>query len=172
MLKYTGVYDNESLGVCKMTLQVGEKISLPQVAMTSNKIFTLDDYRGKYVVIYFYPKDSTPGCTTESIGFTDHYKDFAKVNATIFGVSKDTLNSHEKFKAKYHMPFELIADTEKALCEAFAVLKEKSMFGKKYMGIERSTFVIDMEGKLIKEWRKVKVPGHVEEVLAFIKTLK
>lgn len=155
-----------------MTLQVGEKISLPQVAMTSNKTFTLDDYRGNYVVIYFYPKDSTPGCTTESIGFTDHYNDFTKINAKILGVSKDSLNSHEKFKAKYHMPFELVADTEKHLCGAFAVLKEKSMFGKKYMGIERSTFVIDAEGKLIKEWRRVKVPGHVEEVLAFIKNLK
>ncbi|MDA0910290.1 MAG: peroxiredoxin [Proteobacteria bacterium] len=155
-----------------MTLQVGEKISLPQVAMTSNKTFVLDDYHGSYLVIYFYPKDSTPGCTTESIGFTDHHNDFAKVNATIFGVSKDTLSSHEKFKAKYNMPFELVADTEKALCEAFAVLKEKSMFGKKYMGIERSTFVIDKGGKLIKEWRKVKVPGHVEEVLAFIRNLK
>ncbi|WP_208123168.1 peroxiredoxin [Cysteiniphilum halobium] len=155
-----------------MTLHVGEKISLPQVAMTSNKTFTLDNYHGSYLVIYFYPKDSTPGCTTESIGFTEHYNDFAKVNTKILGVSKDSLSSHEKFKAKYNMPFELVADTEKLLCDAFAVLKEKSMFGKKYMGIERSTFVIDKQGKLIKEWRKVKVPGHVEEVLAFIKSLK
>lgn len=154
-----------------MTFHVGDKIRLPQVEMTSGKMLALADYAGKYVVLYFYPKDSTPGCTIESIGFSNHFKDFVQVNTVILGVSKDGLNSHEKFKAKYHMPFELIADTEKALCEAFGVLKEKSMFGKKYSGIERSTFVIDPNGRLIKEWRKVKVSAHAEEVLEFIKSL-
>ncbi len=154
-----------------MTFHVGDKIRLPQVEMTSGKMLALADYAGKYVVLYFYPKDSTPGCTIESIGFSNHFKDFVQVNTVILGVSKDGLSSHEKFKAKYHMPFELIADTEKALCEAFGVLKEKSMFGKKYSGIERSTFVIDPNGRLIKEWRKVKVSAHAEEVLEFIKSL-
>ena len=107
----------------------------------------------------------------ESIGFTYHYNNFTKVNVKILGVSKDSLNSHEKFREKHNIPFELIADTAKLLCEAFYVLKAKSMFGKKYMGIERSTFVIDPDGKLIKKWRKVKVSGHVEEILRFIKAL-
>ena len=152
-----------------MTFQIGDKITLPEVAMTSQKTFDLKDYQGQYVVLYFYPKDSTPGCTIESVGFNNNAKDFSKVGAQIFGISKDTLSSHEKFKAKYQMSFELIADIDKLLCESFEVLKEKSMFGKKYMGIERSTFIIDPSGKLIKQWHKVKVLGHVAEVLAFIK---
>ncbi len=154
-----------------MTFQVGNKVTLPQVATTSGKTFNLNDYKGKYVILYFYPKDSTPGCTIESVGFKNRSEDFAKANAVIFGVSKDTLNSHEKFKAKHHMPFELIADTDMILCNAFEVLKEKSMFGKKYMGIERSTFIINPEVKLIKEWRKVSVLGHVEEVLEYLRGL-
>ncbi|WP_200403652.1 peroxiredoxin [Fangia hongkongensis] len=154
-----------------MCFKLNEKITLDSVPMTSDKTFTLEDYKGKNVILYFYPKDSTPGCTNESIDFSNEIEAFNQADSVIFGISKDTLKSHEKFKEKYNMPFELIADTEKYLCEAFGVLKEKSMFGKKYMGIERSTFVIDKEEKLVKEWRKVKVPGHVLEVLSFVQTL-
>lgn len=154
-----------------MIIQIGDNLKLAEVQMTSNKIFMLENYIGQYLVLYFYPKDSTPVCTTESVGFADHFEDFAKVNVQIFGVSKDSLSSHQKFKARYNLPFELIADTEKVLCNMFGVLKEKSMFGKKYMGVVRSTFVIDPSNKLIKAWYEVKVQGHVKEVLTFISSL-
>ena len=108
---------------------------------------------------------NTPGCTSESIDFRDNFKSFQKKNTLIFGISKDSLSSHEKFKEKFNFPFELISDPEEKVCKAFDVIKEKSMYGKKYMGIERSTFLVDSKGKLKKEWRKVKVKGHVEEVL-------
>jgi peroxiredoxin Q/BCP len=133
--------------------------------------FTLSAQRGKIVVIYFYPKDNTPGCTTEGADFRDHFKAFQKAGATIVGVSRDTLKAHENFKAKMEFPFELIADVDEKLCAQFGVMKLKNMYGKKVRGIERSTFVIDGTGKLVHEWRGVKVPGHVEEVLAFVKTL-
>ncbi|WP_208123228.1 peroxiredoxin [Facilibium subflavum] len=155
-----------------MSFKLAQKIELNPVPMTGNKDFILSDYAGKNIVLYFYPKDSTPGCTNESIDFASHHQQFLDNNTVIFGVSKDTLKSHEKFKAKYQMPFDLIADTEKYLCQAFDVLKEKSMFGKKYMGIERSTFVIGGNGVLVEAWRKVKVSGHVEQILQFIKSLK
>ena len=155
-----------------MTVELGQKISFNPIAMTGGKNFVISDYKGKNIVLYFYPKDNTPGCTTESIGFTERHAAFTKNNTVVFGVSKDTLKSHEKFKAEYSMPFELIADTDKILCNAFGVLREKNMFGKKYLGIERSTFVIDGEGILIQAWRKVSVPGHVSQVLSFVKTLQ
>lgn len=154
-----------------MTFKLDEKTKKCSIPMTSGKTFCLDDYRGKTLVLYFYPKDSTPDCTSESIDFSQNAAEFAACDAVIFGISKDTLASHEKFKAKYHMPFELVADNEKTLCEAFHVLKEKSMFGKPYLGIERSTFVIDKNGDVVQAWRKVKVPGHVQEVLTFIQSL-
>ena len=125
----------------------------------------LSDYRGQYVVLYFYPKDNTPGCTTESKDFTTLHDQFTKKNTIVFGISKDSLKSHENFKAKFQMPFELIADADKTICEQFEVLKEKSMFGKKYMGIERSTFLINPQGEIEHEWRKVKVSGHAQAVL-------
>lgn len=145
---------------------VGATISDITLPMTSDKTFTLSDYRGKNVVIYFYPKDSTPGCTTEGQGFRDMIGDFEKANTVIFGVSRDSLRRHENFKEKQSFPFELISDEEEALCKQFDVIKEKNMYGKKYMGIERSTFLFSSSGELAQEWRKVKVKGHVEEVLA------
>ena len=134
--------------------------------------FTLSAQRGKIVVLYFYPKDNTPGCTTEGADFRDHFKAFQKAGAVIVGVSRDTLKSHENFKAKMEFPFELIADVDEKLCAQFEVMKLKNMYGKKVRGIERSTFVIDGTGRLAHEWRGAKVPGHVEEVLDFVKTLQ
>lgn len=137
-----------------------------QFSGTSALEGTLQDFAGQYVVLYFYPKDATPGCTQESQDFTALHAAFVKKNAVVLGVSKDDLASHEKFKAKHNMPFELIADTEGALCDAFDVIKEKNMYGKKYMGIERSTFLIDPNGHIIESWRKVKVKDHAQTVLA------
>ena len=129
-------------------------------------------YAGKIVVLYFYPKDNTPGCTTEAMQFRDKYKDFVKAGAVVFGVSRDNMASHEEFKAKLELPFELIADTEEKLCHMFGVVKNKIMYGKKVKGIERSTFLIGGDGMLEQEWRGLKVPGHVEEVLKAVKALK
>ena len=138
---------------------------------TSDQEIRLKSLRGKNVVIYFYPKDATPGCTTEGQDFRDLYPRFKRANTIVFGVSKDSLASHEKFKAKQKFPFELISDPDEKLCKAFDVIKEKNMYGRKFMGIERSTFLIDAEGKLREEWRKVKVKGHAEEVLEAAKAL-
>lgn len=140
-------------------------------AMTGNQTFKLSDYRGKKIVLYFYPKDNTPGCTTEGLHFRDLYPEFQEANAEIFGVSRDSIRSHEGFKAKLEMPFELISDPDETLCNMFNVMKMKNMYGKQVRGIERSTFVIDGAGKLVKEWRGVKVPGHIDEVLEYVKTL-
>jgi len=133
--------------------------------------FRLSDQRGKKLVVYFYPKDNTPGCTVEGADFRDRHKEFARAGAAVVGVSRDSLKSHESFKAKMKFPFELLSDAEEQACTLFGVMKMKNMYGKKVRGIERSTFVIDGEGKLAREWRGVKVPGHVEEVLNFVKTL-
>jgi peroxiredoxin Q/BCP len=140
-------------------------------AMTSGKTFMLSDYKGKKLVLYFYPKDNTPGCTTEGIQFRESYPEFQKHNTEIFGISRDSLKSHEGFKAKLDMPFELISDPDETLCIMFDVMKMKNMYGKKVRGVERSTFVIDGSGTLVKEWRGVKVPSHVDEVLSFVKTI-
>ncbi|KTC65712.1 bacterioferritin comigratory protein (plasmid) [Legionella adelaidensis] len=126
---------------------------------------SLEDYRGHWVILYFYPKDSTPGCTLEGQGFRDNYEAFKKHNAVILGVSRDSLKSHENFKSKQQFPFELISDKEETLCQNFDVIKMKSMYGKQVRGIERSTFLIDPQGSIQKEWRKVSVKGHAEEVL-------
>jgi len=133
--------------------------------------FRLSDQRGKKLVVYFYPKDNTPGCTVEGADFRDRYAAFRKAGAEVVGVSRDSLKSHEGFKAKMNFPFELLSDAEEELCAQFGVIKMKNMYGKKVRGIERSTFVIDGEGGLAREWRGVKVPGHAEEVLNFVKTL-
>jgi len=138
---------------------------------TSGQQFNLAAQAGKIVVIYFYPKDSTPGCTTESQQFRDLHDQFAAVDAVILGISRDSLKSHENFKAKQSLPFELGSDVDEAVCNLFAVMKMKNMYGKQVRGIERSTFVIDRTGVLRREWRGVKVPGHVQEVLDFVKTL-
>ena len=140
-------------------------------AMTSGKTFNLADYRGKNLVLYFYPKDNTPGCTTEGMQFRDLHPQFQAANTDIFGISRDSLKSHENFKGKLGMPFELISDPDETLCTMFDVMKMKNMYGKQVRGVERSTFVIDGAGKVVKEWRGVKVPAHVDEVLAFINTL-
>ncbi len=125
---------------------------------------TLSKLKGKKVVLYFYPKDDTPGCTTESCGFRDEMKAFEKLNAQIIGISKDSVKSHDKFKKKYGLNFPLVSDTDGTVCDAYGVWKEKSMMGKTYMGIERSTFLIDEQGRLVRIWRGVKVEGHVGEV--------
>ena len=134
--------------------------------------FRLSDHAGHPVVLYFYPKDNTPGCTTEGAAFRDLHPEFLKLGAVVAGVSRDSLKSHESFKAKMGFPFPLISDPGEALCTRFGVIKMKNMYGKKVRGIERSTFVIDGDGNIAREWRGVKVPGHAEEVLEFVKTLK
>ena len=132
---------------------------------TGDKTIELKDLRGKKVVIWFYPKDATPGCTTEGQNFRDLHAKFKRQNTVILGVSKDSIASHEKFKEKQEFPFDLISDPDEKLCQQFDVIKEKTLYGRKFMGIERSTFLIDEDGKLRKEWRKVKVKGHAAEVL-------
>ena len=139
---------------------------------TSNTRFKFSEQRGHPVVIYFYPKDNTPGCTTEAMQFRDHYKEFVKAGAVLFGVSRDNMASHDRFKQNLELPFELIADTEEKLCHMFGVVKNKIMYGKKVKGIERSTFLIDGTGVLRAEWRGLTVAGHVEEVLKEVKGLK
>ena len=133
--------------------------------------FTLSAHRGHPVVLYFYPKDNTPGCTMEGAQFRDLYKEFGKLGAVVVGVSRDSLKSHQNFKAKMNFPFELLADGDEKLCTQFAVIKMKNMYGKQVRGIERSTFVIDGKGVLVREWRGVKVPGHAAEVLEAVKSL-
>jgi len=133
--------------------------------------FTLSAHRGHPVVLYFYPKDNTPGCTMEGEQFRDLYKEFGKLGAVVVGVSRDSLKSHQNFKAKMNFPFELLADGDEKLCTRFAVMKMKNMYGKQVRGIERSTFVIDGKGVLAREWRGVKVPGHAAEVLEAVKSL-
>jgi peroxiredoxin Q/BCP len=142
--------------------------SLPS---TGGGAFRLSEHRGKKLVLYFYPKDNTPGCTVEGGDFRDRYGEFRKAGADVVGVSRDSIKSHEGFKAKMKFPFELLSDADEELCSQFGVIRMKNMYGKKVRGIERSTFVLDGEGRLAREWRGVKVPGHVEEVLNFVKTL-
>ena len=154
-----------------LTPMLNQSVADFQLPATSGKTFQLSEYAGKNLVIYFYPKDSTPGCTTQGIQFRDAYAQFQALNTEIFGISRDSLKSHENFKAKFTFPFELLSDTEELACTLFDVIKMKNMYGKQVRGIERSTFVIDKNGVLIKEWRKVKVNGHVEDVLLFIQSI-
>lgn len=152
-------------------IEVGSQIPQFESSATNDTTVTPDTLLGKNVVIYFYPKDNTPGCTTEGQDFRDHSKTFTEANTLIFGVSRDSLKVHGNFKNKHEFPFELISDPDETLCKLFDVIKLKKLYGKEYMGIERSTFLIDSKGILQKEWRKVKVKGHVEEVLASVKAL-
>lgn len=138
---------------------------------TSGNTFKLSDFLGQYVVVYFYPKDSTSGCTTQGMQFRDAYADFQKANAQIVAISRDTVKSHENFKAKFSFPFALAADVEEVACNIFGVIKMKNMYGKQVRGIERSTFIINPQGVLVREWRGVKVDGHAQEVLSFIQSL-
>jgi thioredoxin-dependent peroxiredoxin len=138
---------------------------------TGNVLFRPGDYRGKCVLLYFYPKDNTPGCTTEGMDFAANHAAFRAAGCEVFGISRDSLKSHEGFKAKLNLPFELLSDEAETACALFAVIKMKNMYGKKVRGIERSTFVIDRAGRIVREWRGVKVPNHVQEVLAFVQSL-
>jgi peroxiredoxin Q/BCP len=140
-------------------------------APSTNGTFRLSEHKGAAVVLYFYPKDNTPGCTTEGAQFRDAFKAFRKAGATIVGVSRDSIKSHEGFKAKMEFPFDLISDADEALCTQFDVIRMKNMYGKQVRGIERSTFLIDGTGKLVREWRKVRVDGHADEVLAAVQSL-
>ena len=148
-------------------------VSIPDfsAAMTSGKTFQLLGRPAKATVLFFYPKDNTPGCTTENIAFRDAYSQFVAAGVEIYGISRDSLRSHESFKAKLELPFELISDPDEAVCLLFNVMKMKQMYGKTVRGVERSTFVIDAQGRLVKEWRGVKVATHVEEVLEFVARL-
>lgn len=139
-------------------------------AMTSGKTFQLSGRPAKHTVLFFYPKDNTPGCTTENMAFRDLHEQFLAAGAEVVGISRDSLKSHENFKAKLGLPFELISDPDEAVGQLFGVMKMKQMYGKTVRGIERSTFVIDGSGRLVKEWRGVKVAGHVDEVLEFVKS--
>ena len=152
-------------------LQLNQVVPNFKCNVTSDNQISLKDLRGKKVVLYFYPKDNTPGCTTESIEFNGLLKEFSKMNTLIFGISRDSLASHEKFKQKYDFSFELISDEDESVCNLFDVIKEKNLYGRKYLGIERSTFLIDEKGKLIAEWRKVKAKGHAQSILDHISGL-
>ena len=149
-------------------INVGELAPDFTLMGSDKKEHKLSDYRGKKVILYFYPKDNTPGCTTEACDFRDNHSVISDKNAIVLGISKDNLNAHDKFIAKFELPFILLSDEEKVVCELYNVIKEKNMYGKKVLGIERSTFLIDENGILVKEFRKVKVKGHVEEVIANI----
>ena len=153
------------------SIMLNQTITDFELAATSGSTFKLSDYRGRTLVLYFYPKDNTPGCTTQGIQFRDNYAAFRAHNCEIFGISRDNLKSHENFKAKFSFPFELLADTEELACGIFGVMKMKNMYGKQVRGVERSTFIIDKNGVLVHEWRGVKVDGHALEVLNFIKAL-
>ena len=145
-----------------------DDFSLPA---TGGRTFRLSEMADKFLVVYFYPKDNTPGCTTEGSNFRDLYPEFRKAGCEVVGISRDSLKSHENFKAKMGFPFDLLSDEEEKACNLFAVIKMKNMYGKQVRGIERSTFVLDAKRVLRREWRGVKVPGHVQEVLNFVKTL-
>lgn len=152
----------------QMNAQIVTDFSLPA---TGGKTFSLAEFRNQRIVLYFYPKDSTPGCTTEAQQFRDLHQEFVQAGCVIVGVSRDGMRAHENFKSKQALPFDLLSDTEEVLCNQFAVIKEKKLYGKLVRGIERSTFVIDGQGELKREWRGVKAAGHAQEVLEFVRTL-
>jgi thioredoxin-dependent peroxiredoxin len=139
------------------------------LSLSSGKAATLADYAGQWLVLYFYPKDSTPGCTTEGIDFNALLPKFKKLGASVLGVSRDSLKSHQNFCAKQGFRFDLVSDVDEALCQAFGVIKEKQLYGRKYIGIERSTFLVDPEGRIAQAWRGVRVPGHAQAVLDALK---
>lgn len=155
-----------------MSIMLNQPIPDFELPSTGGKSFKLSDYRGKTLIIYFYPKDATPGCTAQGQQFRDAYAELRAAGAEIFGISRDSLKSHENFKAKFSFPFGLLSDADEIACGLFDVIKQKNMYGKQVRGIERSTFVIDADGVLVREWRKVKVDGHVAEVLSFVQSLQ
>ncbi len=152
-------------------VSIGKKVPDFSIAATGEQTVSLKDYRGKNLVLYFYPKDSTPGCTLEGQDFRDNLASFKRQKTVVFGVSRDSLSSHERFREKQGFQFDLLSDPDEKLCRLFDVIREKNMYGRKVMGIERSTFLIDQQGVLRQEWRKVRVKGHVTEVLDAVKTL-
>lgn len=154
-----------------MTIKIGNSIPALTVATTQNEALKLRSLKGKNLVLYFYPKDSTPGCTTEGQNFRDAYADFEAADTEILGVSRESIRSHQNFINKQEFPFDLISDPDETLCNAMDVIKEKNMYGRTYMGIERSTFIFDKKGKLVHEMRKIKVKGHVDEVLNLVQEL-
>ncbi len=152
-------------------IEIGQTAPDFTLPATGGKEITLSELKGHNVVLYFYPRDNTPGCTKEGQAFRDHYSEFQALDTVVLGVSRDSLKTHENFKAKHQFPFELLSDSEETVCKLYDVLKEKNMYGRKVIGIERSTFLIDREGILRRAWRKVKVAGHVEEVLDAVRKL-
>jgi peroxiredoxin Q/BCP len=152
-------------------ITIGRKVPDFTLPATGDQTICLSDFSGQRVVLYFYPKDSTPGCTTEGLDFRDRINTFRRRNTVILGVSRDSIKSHENFRSRQQFPFDLLSDSEEKVCRLFDVIREKNMYGRKVMGIERSTFLIDENGVLRNEWRKVKVAGHVDEVLEAIKSL-
>ena len=153
------------------TSLVGLKVPDFETASTGNKTFKLSASLGRPLVLYFYPKDNTPGCTTEGQQFRDLHAQFAKLGCAVYGVSRDSIKSHENFRSKMDFPFDLLADPDEKLCSLFGVIKMKNMYGRQVRGIERSTFVIDSRGSVARQWRGVKVPGHAQEVLEFVRPL-
>jgi len=154
-----------------MSVTVGKKVPAFSLPATSEQTISSKDLAGQAYVLYFYPRDNTPGCTTEGENFRDHYEKFKRRKVRVFGVSRENLRSNERFRAKYGFPFELLADEDEKLCTVFDVIRQKNMYGKQVRGIERSTFLVDADGKLRREWRKVKIDGHVEEVLEALREL-
>ncbi|MCR2746689.1 peroxiredoxin [Limnobacter parvus] len=154
-----------------MSVEINGKVPDFSASCTGGADFKLSAHAGKNLVIYFYPKDNTPGCTTEGENFRDLHPEFVKAECAVFGVSRDSLKSHENFKAKLEMPFELISDPDEKVCVIFDVMKMKNMYGKQVRGVERSTFVINKKGVLVQEWRGLKVPGHAQAVLDFVRTI-
>lgn len=152
-----------------MPLEIGDKAPSFKAPSDSGEIFSSSTLKGKTFILYFYPKDDTPGCTKEACDFTENLSKFNKLDVPVIGVSKDSIDSHIKFKEKFGLKFPLISDTDGKICEAFGVWIEKSMYGRKYMGIDRATFIIGADGKIKSVWRKVKVPGHIEDVLSALK---
>ncbi len=155
-----------------ISLTLGDKLPKLDLPMTGGKHFQNHDYKGKKLVIYFYPKDATPGCTTEGNEFTQYMEAFHQENCIVLGVSKDSLKKHENFKAKQQFAFDLISDADETLCQLFDVIRLKKLYGKEYLGIDRSTFIFDESHILVHEWRTVKVAGHVEEVLAYVQNMR
>lgn len=153
------------------TVSIDKAVPNFTLPATGDKTVSLRDFKGQHVVLYFYPKDSTPGCTTEGQDFRDSHAKFRRQNTVVLGVSRDSVKSHENFRSKQKFPFDLLSDAEESLCQMFDVIRMKNMYGKSVRGIERSTFLIDDKGKLRQEWRKVKVTGHVDEVLTAVKAL-
>ena len=172
LLQYFREQTEPYTGDCMNKVEIGQPIPDRNVEATDDHVFRLTELKGKNVVLYFYPKDNTPGCTTEGQDFRDHYDEFEALNAVVLGISRDDLKSHESFKSKQCFPFDLIADTGGALCAAFDVIREKTLYGKKSLGIERSTFIFDENGTLRQEYRKVKVENHVLTILKDLRALK